>query len=92
MEPIAVWVRGDGEWALVHRCLRCFYSRSRGRTLLKSEITDGVAVSKPTTSSIPPSAGSAIENPLDTIPTTTSFVRRKNGRSCSKLLSISAGC
>ena len=23
MEPIAVWVRGDGEWALVHRCRRC---------------------------------------------------------------------
>lgn len=23
MEPIAVWVRGDGEWALVHRCTRC---------------------------------------------------------------------
>jgi hypothetical protein len=23
MEPIAVWVRDDGEWALVHRCVRC---------------------------------------------------------------------
>lgn len=23
MEPIAVWVRGGGEWALVHRCERC---------------------------------------------------------------------
>jgi hypothetical protein len=23
MEPIAVWVRTDGEWALVHRCLSC---------------------------------------------------------------------
>ncbi len=23
MEPIAIWVRGDGEWALVHRCQRC---------------------------------------------------------------------
>lgn len=23
MEPIAVWVRGGGEWALVHRCQRC---------------------------------------------------------------------
>ena len=23
MEPIAVWVRKDGEWALVHRCTRC---------------------------------------------------------------------
>ena len=23
MEPIAVWVRGDGEWAIVHRCQRC---------------------------------------------------------------------
>lgn len=23
MDPIAVWVRKDGEWALVHRCRRC---------------------------------------------------------------------
>jgi len=23
MEPIAVWVRPDGEWALIHRCTRC---------------------------------------------------------------------
>jgi hypothetical protein len=23
MEPIAVWVRGDGEWCLVHRCQSC---------------------------------------------------------------------
>jgi hypothetical protein len=23
MEPVAVWVRGDGEWALIHRCKDC---------------------------------------------------------------------
>lgn len=23
MEPIAVWVRDQGEWALVHRCRAC---------------------------------------------------------------------
>ncbi|MCR5399284.1 MAG: RNHCP domain-containing protein [Lachnospiraceae bacterium] len=23
MEPIAVWVRGDGEWAIIHRCKKC---------------------------------------------------------------------
>ena len=23
MEPIAVWVRKNGEWAIVHRCRRC---------------------------------------------------------------------
>ncbi len=23
MEPITVWVRKDGEWAIVHRCGRC---------------------------------------------------------------------
>ncbi|MBQ9346455.1 MAG: RNHCP domain-containing protein, partial [Oscillibacter sp.] len=23
MEPIAVWVRRDGEWALIHRCKIC---------------------------------------------------------------------
>src|SRR5262249_31053575 len=37
----------------------------------KSAISCGVAVSKPTTSSMPGSAGSAIEKPFETIPTTT---------------------
>lgn len=23
MEPIAVWVRRDGEWAVIHRCAAC---------------------------------------------------------------------
>lgn len=23
MEPIAVWVRKNGEWAVIHRCRRC---------------------------------------------------------------------
>ena len=23
MEPIAVWVRGKGEWAIIHRCKIC---------------------------------------------------------------------
>lgn len=23
MEPVAVWVRRDGEWAVIHRCRRC---------------------------------------------------------------------
>lgn len=23
MEPVGVWVRKDGEWALIHRCRRC---------------------------------------------------------------------
>jgi len=23
MEPIGVWIRGDGEWSLIHRCRRC---------------------------------------------------------------------
>lgn len=23
MEPVAVWVRNNGEWAIVHRCKRC---------------------------------------------------------------------
>lgn len=23
MEPIGVWVRKNGEWAIIHRCLRC---------------------------------------------------------------------
>src|SRR5256885_3051229 len=38
----------------------------------KSEISCGVAVPKPTTSSIPGSEGSAIEKPFETMPTTTS--------------------
>ena len=28
MEPIAVEVRGDGEWALVHRCTGCGVMRT----------------------------------------------------------------
>ena len=39
----------------------------------KSAITAGAAVSKPTTSSMPASPGSAMENPLETIPTTMSL-------------------
>ena len=23
MEPIGVWVRKNGEWAIVHRCVKC---------------------------------------------------------------------
>ena len=23
MEPVAVWVRKGGEWAVIHRCKRC---------------------------------------------------------------------
>ena len=23
MEPVAVWIRKDGEWAIIHRCRRC---------------------------------------------------------------------
>lgn len=30
MEPVAVWVRKHGEWALIHRCRRCgFFSSNR---------------------------------------------------------------
>jgi len=28
MEPIAVWVRRGGEWAIIHRCRRCGALRS----------------------------------------------------------------
>jgi hypothetical protein len=28
MEPVAVWVRTKGEWALVHRCEVCGHFRS----------------------------------------------------------------
>jgi RNHCP domain len=28
MEPIALWVRPDGEWAVVHRCTRCRFVRT----------------------------------------------------------------
>ena len=30
MEPVSVWVRKNGEWALIHRCRRCgFLSSNR---------------------------------------------------------------
>ena len=28
MEPVAVWVRKHGEWAIIHRCRRCGEMRS----------------------------------------------------------------
>ncbi len=28
MEPIAVWVRKNGEWAIIHRCTRCGHLNS----------------------------------------------------------------
>jgi len=28
MEPIGVWVKGKGEWALIHRCEKCGFIRS----------------------------------------------------------------
>lgn len=28
MEPISVWVRDGGEWAVIHRCVRCTTLRS----------------------------------------------------------------
>ena len=28
MEPIAVWVKRDGEWAIVHRCCSCGFLRT----------------------------------------------------------------
>ena len=46
---------------------RLFYAR------MKSAMTVGAAVSKPTTSIMPASSGSAMLNPLDTMPTTISL-------------------
>lgn len=28
MEPIAVWVRKDGEWSVIHRCQACGATRA----------------------------------------------------------------
>lgn len=28
MEPIGVWVKGRGEWSLIHRCEKCGFIRS----------------------------------------------------------------
>lgn len=28
MEPIAIWVRKDREWAVVHRCVKCGFIRT----------------------------------------------------------------
>ncbi len=40
---------------------------------MKSAMTDGAAVSKPTTSIMPASSGSAMLKPFDTMPTTASL-------------------
>jgi hypothetical protein len=48
-------------------------SSSSLRPRAKAAISAGVAVSKPTTSSMPGSSGSAMVKPLLTMPTTTSF-------------------
>jgi hypothetical protein len=48
-------------------------SRAEVYARAKSAMTGGVAGSKPTTSSIPASSGSAMLNPFDVIPTTTSL-------------------
>jgi hypothetical protein len=28
MEPIGIWIKGDGEWAVIHRCTRCGFLRA----------------------------------------------------------------
>ncbi len=28
MEPIGIWVRGQGEWSVIHRCVKCGYIRA----------------------------------------------------------------
>ncbi len=28
MEPIGIWVKDDGEWAIIHRCVKCGFIRS----------------------------------------------------------------
>ena len=38
MEPIAVWVRSNGEWAIVHRCQKCGVLRSNRIAADDSEI------------------------------------------------------
>jgi hypothetical protein len=49
------------------------YGRSSGRARAKSAMTAGEPVSKPTTSSMPASFGSAMLKPFDSSPTTTSL-------------------
>lgn len=28
MEPISIWIKGDGEWSLIHRCVKCGFIRT----------------------------------------------------------------
>jgi len=28
MEPIGIWIKGDGEWSLIHRCVKCGFIRA----------------------------------------------------------------
>src|SRR3954470_23112389 len=58
---------GSGRGAAPSHAFVVAYARA------KSAITGGVDVSKPTTSIMPASSGSATLNPVDVIPTTTSL-------------------
>lgn len=65
-----------GGWD-IHRRMRVRRPRAgpivADQARAKSLMTAGVAVSKPTTSSMPASFGSAMLNPFEVIPTTTTF-------------------
>lgn len=28
MEPVGIWVKGDNEWSLIHRCIKCGFIRA----------------------------------------------------------------
>ncbi len=42
MEPIALWVRPDGEWAIIHRCTRC--ASLRGNRIAGDDAADALRV------------------------------------------------
>ncbi len=49
MEPVSVWTKADGEWAIIHRCTRCGFLRSNGIAADDDEIRLFALAARPMT-------------------------------------------
>ncbi len=49
MEPISVWVKPSGEWAVIHRCIKCGFIRTNRIAADDNEILLFMLAAKPLT-------------------------------------------